>query len=235
MKHDKFEVMRHNSSNGDELKKHIFLDGKSVLDIGCGSGDLVRYIGANGGIAFGLECNWGRFREILSATRISRETYIQGVGQNLPFRDNTFDVITFFSSLHHIPKAQIYTSLVEAARVSKSDGIVYVAEPLSQGPIYEMLLPVDDETEVRLEAEYEITRVPDSILLQNQVHYYIDNYYYKNFESMCKEILSVSPDRSKRLSEVEEYMHELFRKFGVQEDSGWRFEQPMRVNILKKP
>ena len=74
------------------------------------------------------------------------------VGEYLPFRDSCFDATLFFNSIHHIPEDSMEAAISEAISVTKSGGLIYVAEPLAEGACFELDSPVEDETEVRAQA-----------------------------------------------------------------------------------
>lgn len=81
-----------------------------------------------------------------------REDYLEGVGEDLPLADGVADVVTFFQSLHHVPAPRMRDALAEAARVLRPGGLVFVAEPIAEGAFFELVRPLDDETEVRRQA-----------------------------------------------------------------------------------
>ena len=79
--------------------------------------------------------------------------YVEGAAEALPFPDASFDVVIFFNSLHHVSAESMDAALAEAARVLRRDGLLYVQEPSAQGPAFELLRPVNDETPVRKAAQ----------------------------------------------------------------------------------
>lgn len=85
-----------------------------VLDIGCGTNDLIRLYRQSGGIGWGVDVyNFGGADLIVDSTR-------------LPFRDGEFDTVCFIANLNHIPKSQRKRVLAEARRVLNDQGIVVV-------------------------------------------------------------------------------------------------------------
>lgn len=220
--------------NGAALRENISLDGKRVLDIGSGDGKLVRYMTRHGAHATGLECGAAQLEKAHTYPLEGDETYVEGVGQEIPFGDDEFDVAVFFNSLHHVPPEFMDAALAEAARIIKPDGVVYVAEPLAEGASFAMYAPVDDETEVRALADQALGRADGGALVQESVQYYTNSYHYESFEAMREESIRIGPERAARFEEVADEVLKLFEEHGVKEDKGWRFDQPMRVNILRK-
>jgi len=79
--------------------------------------------------------------------------YLEARAEALPFDDGSFDIAVLFNSLHHVAAARMDEALAEAFRVLRPDGVLYVQEPLAEGAFFELMRPVDDETEVRAAAQ----------------------------------------------------------------------------------
>lgn len=80
----------------------------SVLDVGCGTNDLCKVLktkGINNCIGVDFACT--------KADIISNAS-------DMPFENNTYDLITCFDVLEHIPADQIEKCLQEFARIGKS-------------------------------------------------------------------------------------------------------------------
>lgn len=82
----------------------------SLLDIGCGTNELVRTYNQKG---IGVDVyQWGDVDVIVEDT------------SKLPFDDNTFDTVTIIAALNHIPNR--VEVLLEAKRVLKKSGKIIV-------------------------------------------------------------------------------------------------------------
>jgi len=144
-------------SNESVLSENLELDKLQIVDVGSGAGDLVRYMTTQGAHVTGLECGALQLEKASSYPLAGDEIYIEGVGQEMPFADASFDVVIFFNSLHHVPVEHMKTALDEASRVVRKGGTVYVAEPIAAGSGFELHAPIDDETSVR-DAAYDAIR-----------------------------------------------------------------------------
>ena len=98
--------------------------GRLVLDVGCGTGMHLPLFAAGGGRGVGLEPS----RDMLARARAKRREasiyFVQGRAEALPFRDGTFDLVTFITSLEFV--ANDKAALAEAARVCRGRLVVAV-------------------------------------------------------------------------------------------------------------
>lgn len=214
------------------LKELLTINGAHIVDIGSGAGQLVRYLTRQGARVTGLECGVAQLAKARSSDTAGDEQYVEGVAQALPFEDAMFDIAIFFNSLHHVPVDHMRTALTEAARVVKSGGLVYVAEPIASGSGYELFAPIDDETSVRAAAYASIQAT--SLMAVNEVFY--DTVYHEtDFASFKEDSIRIDPARRGPFEAIESELRRSFNRLGVVDEKGVRFDQPMRVNLLKKP
>ena len=113
-----------------EFQRFInLLNGKKVLDLGCGSGDHSLYFKDKGldvtSIYLSEEmiklCN----EKELNATLMDIE--------NLEFEDKSFDGIWAVTSLLHIPKSRLNKVIEKLNMILKDDGILYVCVKEGEG------------------------------------------------------------------------------------------------------
>jgi len=101
--------------------------GDKVLDIGCGRAVDDVKIAAKGGKPVGLEPS----RTMLSHCKncISENeadiALVQGIGENLPFKDNSFDWVMCKGALDHFPDP--YQTIKEISRILKPNGKAVVS------------------------------------------------------------------------------------------------------------
>lgn len=117
-----------------EFKKYIRGE-EEILDLGCGNGRLVSFLNKITKVRPLLQgsdpCN--RYvgldisEEIIKTARKNHPNFKFLVGDflNLPFPDDTFDIIFSIASFHHIPSTELrLEALKEMKRVLKKDGII---------------------------------------------------------------------------------------------------------------
>lgn len=97
------------------------------LDIGCGPGRLLKAAKDHGWKAVGLEISrWS----VEIGRRVGLEI-VEGVIQDAAFPDKSFDIISMFDVLEHLPFPREY--VLEVYRILKPQGIVVVETPNISG------------------------------------------------------------------------------------------------------
>jgi 2-polyprenyl-3-methyl-5-hydroxy-6-metoxy-1,4-benzoquinol methylase len=220
--------------NTEVLAELVALDGKEVVDVGCGEGSLVRAMTRAGARVKGVECGARQLEKARAAAPVGGESYLEGVGEDLPLEDGSADVVVFFNSLHHVPEAQQATALAEAVRVLRPGGLVYVAEPLAEGPQFELVRPVHDETAVRAHA-YRVIQEAEAVGLKQETEVtYVHPLRHKSFEAYRDRMLSINPDKQGAFEAMDSELRERYRRLGRPGEGGDLFPQPIRVNLLRK-
>jgi ubiquinone/menaquinone biosynthesis C-methylase UbiE len=107
--------------------------GEQVLDVGCGTGTLAieaaRRVGGTGRVA-GVDPGAqqiARARAKVARRNLSIE-FLVGVIEQLPFPDQSFDVVFSTLMMHHLPAPLKRQGLAEIARVLKPGGRVIIAD-----------------------------------------------------------------------------------------------------------
>lgn len=105
------------------LRRHVDLEGKRILDIGCGVGAFVRRL--------------GEFSSDIVGTDIDRESVRRGsqalpnlalaLGEHMPFKDGTFEVILLHEVLEHVDND--VETLNEARRLLAPGGRIVIFCP----------------------------------------------------------------------------------------------------------
>lgn len=109
-------VIRHAA----EMHKRLNLSGKTILDIGCGDGFMVKHIAERYAPEhiFGIDM-W------LEPVQGEHFSLGEGDARKLPFEDNTFDIVYSISTFEHING--IEKTLEEVRRVLKPYGKLHIA------------------------------------------------------------------------------------------------------------
>jgi len=212
------------------LARHLPIAGKSLLDIGCGSGALVRLLAREGGQPVGLDPQWAQIERARAA---GPGRYVVGWGQHLPFGDASFDGVLFFNALHHVPVEVMAGALDEARRVLRPDGLLCVVEPVAAGTHFQLLQPVEDETDVRAAAEDHLVRLEANGRLRRraQERYAVAS-RYRAFDEWRDTVLAVDPERRHAIERLRPQLEQRFVELGELEEDGRRlFRQPARFDL----
>ncbi len=113
----------------------VNFSGKTVLDIGCGTGGLARVVAEQGGSYIGLDCYPGTLemaRAFLSDLPNSPKAgLLQASGPSLPLRDASVDVVAAFDVIEHLVGGEPWQRafLLEIRRVLRPEGILLLTTP----------------------------------------------------------------------------------------------------------
>lgn len=219
--------------NADVIVETLALEGKRVIDVGCGDGSLVRHMAKRGAHVLGVECSARQLAKARAGNQVSDERIVEGVGQALPAENGSADVVVFFNSLHHVPGEVLVQALEEAARVLVPGGVVYVSEPLADGLFYQTCRPIDDEAEVRA-AAYQALQSCRELEMAEEFRY-LHTVVLKDYEAFRDRVVSANVEREDRFAALDGEMRALFAKNGrFNADGALEFDQPMRVNLLRR-
>jgi len=128
-----------------------------ALDVGCGTGVLAGRLSRSGFTVTGLDPSQGML-DVMAESEPGIEG-IRSEGSEVPFDDETFDLVLTVAALHHVadPDA-VRATLVEMVRVTRPDGRIVVWDHNPRNPYWKHLMarvPQDDGSE-RLVSEAEI-------------------------------------------------------------------------------
>jgi len=96
--------------------------GQRVLDIGCGTGVFLRRLAERGAVAFGLDASQALLE--IARERVPEAELIVGEMEQLPYDNDTFDLVTGFNSFFFA--ADPVAALREAGRVAKTGAPVVI-------------------------------------------------------------------------------------------------------------
>lgn len=114
--------------------KHLPIESSSFLDIGCGTGRITRLahiMGAKRVVWVDIS------RSMLEYAKKSFKSeiyYLKIDGHNLPFKNNSFDIVFTSTVLQHNPDKKVIQLLNEMIRISKDKIIVFEDVVTSKNP-----------------------------------------------------------------------------------------------------
>lgn len=102
----------------------------SVLDVCCGTGSVILAFSEScpGALLVGYDFSHGMLRKAQTKNVAGRAVFIEGDAAELPFCDNSFDIITCSHSLYELKGPARDMALLEMKRVLHRDGLVLLME-----------------------------------------------------------------------------------------------------------
>lgn len=167
------------------------------------------------------------------ADRVAGESYRIGRGETLPFEAEWADAILYLKSFHHMPPNAMPQALKEAARVLKSKGQLIAIEPIAQGPYFEAMRLIEDETEVRTAAYSALCTPPPELEAVGEL-VYETLIRFRDADHFLQAIVAPDPARRDRLPEVETETKQRFATYVRKDGDGFYFLTPMRRHSLRK-
>ena len=199
---------------------------RTVIDVGCGLGRLVRDLAAQGAAVTGVEISKEKVADADAQPKVGNERYVLGTGEQLPAEDGSADLVTYVFSLHHVPIDLQSAALAEAQRVLRPDGRLHVVDPLPEGPSTEVMRPIEDEDEVRRATHARMDRLDgQGWTLVEKATYTIDR-PYADLDAYLKSVVLVDPSRAERLPETKEVLADLFADWAIRRDGLFWLSQP---------
>jgi SAM-dependent methyltransferase len=217
------------------IEEFLALKGKRVADIGCGDGSLVRLMTRLGARVTGIEPSAGQIARARAAEPAGDEDYLQAGAEELPLPDASLDIAVFFNALHHVPVALMEKALQEAARALKPGGLLYIQEPIAGGPNFQATRLIDDETEVRAKAYEALQAAAQGTLFEAEREYtYFAPIRHDSFERFRDHMIAVDERRRPKVEALEAELRAAFEANAVRHDDGFEFDQPCRLNLLRR-
>lgn len=98
---------------------------QKILEIGCGEGNVISKLNLMNNIVFGLDPS--RVAILTAKQRIKRCLLIQALGENIPIKNKSFDVVLFPNVIEHLHSPE--GVLKEIYRILKDDGELVISTP----------------------------------------------------------------------------------------------------------
>jgi SAM-dependent methyltransferase len=206
--------------------------GKCVADVGCGSGELVRWLAGQGARVVGLDVAEMAARAE-SFSKAGAETYLPVFDAFLPLPSEWADLVIYMASLHHVPEGEWGTALEECCRVLKPGGKALIVEPVQEAGGYgEVTRLAEDETEAQRNS-YDAIKKTAGLIMEMEDLFYME----RSFADFCALIGTAVPDAGRRgeiMEKAQTVTSCLAEKAGVA-FGDYRYRSICRLNLLRKP
>lgn len=219
----------------DIFEEILTLDGKNILELGCGKAQMTRLIATNGHDRkiTATEVDQIQHRKNLLIEDLPNTTFVIAGSEDIPFRDDSFDVIFMFKSFHHVPVELMDKALKEVSRVLKPGGVVYISEPVFEGDFNDVLRLFHDEEKVRAAAYKAIKKsIDDQNLTLIEEFSFNTQMAFKSFQEFEANVINVTHSDHQLSAERYQLVKDQF-SLNMQA-GGAKFMLPIRVDILQK-
>ena len=109
-------------------------EGRLVLDVGCGVGQVVNKLAMDGLTAIGIDISPIAIKSCHEARSSKRASFIVASCYKMPFRDNVFNTVGCLDVLEHLINPEV--CMDEMIRVTVGDGKITIASPNLLCPVY---------------------------------------------------------------------------------------------------
>ena len=225
------------SSNAKIVGELIGTSCRRALDVGCGEGKFTRLLTKLCSEVNGVDVKERKIVEARDAARAEglNVDFRVASGEELPFADESLDLVVFSNSLHHIPHPHV--ALGEADRVLTPGGVLYIMEPVPAGTYHEATRLVNDETVVRTQAYralLEMVANKDAHMRSMMEVMYRARRQFADFEEWKADQIDRDEKRRAAFDAAPDLVRQTFEKYADKEDGRLVFDQVFRVNLLKK-
>ena len=204
------------------------VDGKFIVDAGCGDGALCRHLATRGAHVLGIEPNPEQAQINNGAAVVANVGLKQAGEAAVPVETNSVDGVIFKNSLHHMHAPDFKKIFNEVSRILKASGFLYVIEPIANGTYQHVMEPFHNETSVRFVAYNALLDHANPLFASmREVYYDIDD-TYDSFDAYAARYEGST--YNKYTSDIRQ--PEVQRRFAECENShgSYTLTQPMRVN-----
>jgi len=217
----------------DALERYLTFRKRTVIDVGCGSGDTVRWLARQGARVTGLDSP----EMLAKARRITpwgTEEYIEGTAQKMPVADESADAILFQASFHHVPSAAMANAIGECRRVLQNGGRAIFVEPVYRAGAYtEITRLVENEEVIQKEAYASIISLTGAGMTMEKEEFFFLERSFADYVHLLEFFIDDAERRATILTEARR-ITEKFSAAAALDFANFRYRSVCRLNILRK-
>ncbi len=220
----------------DVMRELLAVRGARVADLGCGDMHMSKRMLKEGGASSVAALEVDRIQHGRNMAEPPTPGLVPRLAgaDAIPFPDASFEIVTMFKSLHHVPVDRMDTALREIRRVLVPGGRLYVSEPVFAGAFNEVVRVFHDEERVRAAALDALRRAADAGRLETIAERHFDTpVVFRDFAEFEAKLIRVThTEHVLDAATLAEVRRRFDRHMGP---AGARFVRPMRVNVMRRP
>lgn len=213
----------------------MHLEGRQLLELGCGAGWMTRLLAERFHPAriLATEVDHIQLAKNLAQPPIPGVEFRYGGAEAIAAPDASFDAVFMFKSLHHVPRHLMAPSLGEIHRVLVPGGLAYFCEPVYWGDFNAVLSLVHDEREVREAAFQALVQAVESgrYALETEIFFQVPG-TYPTWDDFADRFLKVTHTQLDLNAEREARIRAAFEAHLT--PTGAHFLKPHRIDLLRK-
>ena len=214
------------------LIKKFNLKNKSILDVGCGNGWFGLWAENKGCIVDAIDPSENQIKEAKYKDKKNKINFMVAGAEDINDLKNSYDLIFFFNSLHHIPSELMEISIEHCASKMNINGKIIIIEPIAAGNFHDFVKNIDDETKVR-DLAYKVINNCNKYNLKISAELLYDELKTFNNGFECIDFLSkVDESRKNYIENNKEFLLNKFNDLSNFNNNKYEFLQPMRLNII---
>lgn len=222
-------------TEGDVIREHLELQGKRILELGCGAAWMTRLLVEQFQPAelVATEVDRIQHQKNLAIDDLPQVRFRYGGAEAIEAEDGSFDAVFMFKSLHHVPPELMDQAMGEIHRVLRPGGLAYFSEPVYWGDFNALLSLFHDEQAVRQLAFNALQRAVESSRFESraQVFFQVPG-SYASWEIFEQRFIQVTHTEHRLPKELYERVKTAFLTHMTA--NGAQFLKPQRADILRR-
>lgn len=220
------------SSNLESIDRFLSLEGKFLIDAGCGDMSLSRELSKRGASVLAIDPDPIQAAKNQQLDVIANVGFAQTGADVIPVEANSVDGVLFSYSLHHVPNELYPAVFQELLRILKPDGFIYAIEPVAAGHLNEVMRLFHDEKVVRQAAQDALDSWAVPMFDNVSVIEYRIPVQFASWDDYANRYASKTYNTNYTEAQVrDDAVRDRFIELG--EANSFRFESPMRVTYLQ--
>ena len=195
---------------------------------------MCRALAKRGARVLGIEPDPVQAEKNNLAPVVANVGFKQAGAGDIPVEPLSVDGVVFGNSMHHVPASHYPVVFEEMLRILKSDGFLYVMEPVANGSYQHAIELFHNETKVRHDAYNALVKHAHPRYGSMREIYYDVDKTFADFNEFADRYAALSYNH---YTEADVRNDEVKRRFEIYQNShgSYTLTQPMRINLYTQP